>query len=162
MSRRESKGPELMPEGLKSSLEVRRRDATESISDGDTNLGLETTKKLALAREEAPAMDEEQANSGRSSREEEQALEKSHEAGHDMGQMQYRTLANRSDENHAHRNSPETIQVLAMPPIIPGKMKGDDLVGQNVKVSVVREDRCMITIPKITMTVDESADADKE
>jgi hypothetical protein len=54
MSRRESKGPELTPEGLKSSLEVRRRDATESISDGDTNLGLETTEKLALAREEAP------------------------------------------------------------------------------------------------------------
>ena len=41
-------------------------------------------------------------------------------------------------------------------------MKGDDLVVQNAKASVVREDSCMFTIPEITISVDESADADKE
>jgi hypothetical protein len=79
-----------------------------------------------------------------------------------MGQMQYSTLANRSDETHACRYSPETIQALALLPIIPEKLKGDDLVGLNAKVSVVREDSCMITIPKITISVVESVDANKE
>jgi hypothetical protein len=49
-----------------------------------------------------------------------------------------------------------------MLPIIPEKMKGDDLVGQNAKASVVREDSCMIVIPKITISVAESADVVKE
>jgi hypothetical protein len=58
-------------EGSKSSPEVRRRDTTELISDGDTNHGLETSEKLAPAREEGPAMDEKQVTGGGSSREEE-------------------------------------------------------------------------------------------
>ena len=82
MLRREPKGPELSLEGSKLSLEVRRRDETELISDGGTNHGLETTKKLASAREEGPAMDEKQVTGGGSSRKEEQASGKSHEAGH--------------------------------------------------------------------------------
>ena len=41
-------------------------------------------------------------------------------------------------------------------------MKGDDLVGQTEKTSVVREDSCMITTPGITNSVAELADADKE
>jgi hypothetical protein len=49
MSRSEQIGMERSPEGSKASPEVRRRDATELISDGDTNHGLETTKKLALS-----------------------------------------------------------------------------------------------------------------
>jgi hypothetical protein len=78
--------------------------------------------------------------------------------------MQYSMLANRSDETHTRRSLPETIQVLSTPPTIPEKMKGDDLVGQNAKASVVREGSCMITIPRITISIAESefADADKE
>jgi hypothetical protein len=75
-----------------------------------------------------------------------------------MGQL----LANRSDETLTCRSSPETIQVFPTPPTMPEKMKGDDLVGQMAKASVVREDSCMITIPEITISVAESPDADKE
>jgi hypothetical protein len=83
---------------------------------------------------------------------------KSNEAGQDMGQM----LDNRSDENLSRRSSPEAIQVLPTPLKMPGKMKGDDLVGQIAKTSVVREDRCTSTIPEITISVAECAEADEE
>jgi hypothetical protein len=42
------------------------------------------------------------------------------------------------------------------------KMKGDNLVGQNAKASVVRENSCMIIRPEIAISVNESADVDKE
>jgi hypothetical protein len=56
MSQSEQTGPERSPEGSKASPEVRRCDATEVISDGDTNHGLEITEKLAPAREGGLAM----------------------------------------------------------------------------------------------------------
>jgi hypothetical protein len=162
MPRREQKGPKLSLEGSKSSSEASRRDATELISDGDTNHDLETTEKLTPAREEVPMMDEKPVIGGGSSREEGQASGKSHEAGQVMGQLQYSTLANRSNETHTRRSSAETIQVLSTPPIIPEKMKGDNLVGQDAKASVVREDSCLIIIPEITISVAESTNVDKE
>jgi hypothetical protein len=109
MSRREQKGPELSSEGSKSSPKVSRRDATELISDGDTNHDLETKEKLTPAREEVTVMDEKPAIGGGSSREEGQTSGKSHKASQVMGQLQYSTLANRSDETHSRRSSPETI-----------------------------------------------------
>jgi hypothetical protein len=69
MSQSEQTGMERSPEESKASPEVRRRDATELISDGDTNQGLETTKKLALTREEGSAMEEKPAIGGGSPRE---------------------------------------------------------------------------------------------
>jgi hypothetical protein len=107
-------------------------------------------------------MDEKPAIGGGSSREEGQTSGKSHEAGQVMGQLQYSTLANRSDENHIRRSSPETNHVLSTTPIIMEKMKGDNLVGQNAKASVVRENSCMIIRPEIANSVNESADVDKE
>jgi hypothetical protein len=154
MSRHELRRRELSPEGSKSSPEVRRCDETEFISDGDTNHDRENKDKAAPARKEGMAMDEKRATGGGSSREAEQVAGKSHEAGRVMGQVQCST--------HARRNSPEPIQVLETPQIIPEMMEGDDLVGQNPTASVGREDSCMIITPKLTKLVAEAADADKE
>jgi hypothetical protein len=158
MSRSEQTGPERSSEGSKASPEVRRHDATEVISDGDTNHGLETTEKLVPMREGGPAMEKKPEIGGGSLREVGQTSGKSHEAGQDIGQM----LANRSDENLPRRSSLEAIQVLPMPLKMPEKMKDDDLVGQIAKARVVREDRCTSTIPEIIISVAESAEADKE
>ena len=158
MSWSEQTGPERLPEGSKTSPEVGRRDATELISDGDTNHGLKITKKLVPAREGGPAVEKKAAIGGGSPREVGQASGKAHDAGQDMGQM----LANRSDANITRRSSSETIQVLPTPPTVPEKMKGDDLVGQIARASVVRDDSFMITISGITISVAEADHADKE
>jgi hypothetical protein len=158
MSRSEQTGPERSPEGSKASPEVRRRDATEVISDGDTNHGLETTEKLAPAREGGSVMQKKPEIDGGSPREVRQTSGKSHEAGQDMGQM----LDNRCDENFSRRSSPEAIQVFPTPLKMPGEMKEDDLVGQIAKTSGVREDRCTNTIPETTIAVAECSEADEE
>jgi hypothetical protein len=158
LSRSEQTGPEMSPEGSKASPEIRRRDTTKVISDGDRNHVLETTEKLASAREGAPEMQKKPEIGGGSPREVEQTSGKSHEAGQDMGQK----LDNRSDKNLSRRRSPEAIQVLPTPLKMLGKMKDADIVGQSATTSVVREDRCMNAIPEITISAVECAEADEE
>jgi hypothetical protein len=158
LSRSEQTGPEMSPEGSKASPEVRRRDTTKVISEGDRNHGLETTEKLASAREGAPEMQKKPEIGGGSPREVGQTSGKSHEAGQDVGQK----LDNRSDKNLSRRSSPEAIQVLPTPMKMLGTMEDADIVGQSATTSVVREDRCTNAIPESTISVVECAEADEE
>jgi hypothetical protein len=135
LSRSAQTGPEISSEG-------RRRDATETISAGDANHGLEITKEVSPTSDEGPAMDKNSANGGGSHKEAVQSSGKSHDADQGMGQV----LANRNDVNHTRRSSLETLKIFPAYSTVPEKLPGDDLVGQTVTMNIS----------------DESAEVDKE
>jgi hypothetical protein len=155
LSRSAQTGPEISSEGSEKSLEGRRRDATETISAGDANHGMEVTKEVSPTSDEGPAMDKNSANGGESHKEAIQSSGKSHDAGQGMGQV----LANRSDVNRTRRSSPETSKIFPTYLTVPEKLPGDDLVGQTVTMNISDESA---KVDKESISVAECAEADEE